>query len=153
MWSSTPAFPLHWSSMTRKWLGLAFPSCSPTPQIGQCHVQKALATDRSARQARVDGSGARHQCPRLDCCPETAQAPRRHRSRAFQPRRSPQHHCRVLWSAGQQSRASLHTCELTFSEFEDELSRMMRMVKSNNFTQQTNVVDADKHMWGFVRYR
>ena len=27
---------------------------------------------------------------------------------------------------------------------------MMRMVKSNNFTQQTNVVDADKHMLDYI---
>lgn len=35
---------------------------------------------------------------------------------------------------------------VSYSEFADEAERMMRMVRSNNFTQQTNALDTDKHM-------
>ncbi len=34
-----------------------------------------------------------------------------------------------------------------FSELEDENERAKRLVRSNNFTQQTNALDVDKHMW------
>lgn len=32
------------------------------------------------------------------------------------------------------------------SEFEDEKERLKRLVRNNNFTQQTNALDVDKHM-------
>jgi hypothetical protein len=35
---------------------------------------------------------------------------------------------------------------MSYSEFADEAERMMRMVRNNNFTQQTNALDTDKHM-------
>lgn len=35
---------------------------------------------------------------------------------------------------------------ISYSEFADEAERMMRMVRTNNFTQQTNTLDTDKQM-------
>lgn len=35
----------------------------------------------------------------------------------------------------------------TNSDPADEQSIMRKLVRSNNFTQQTNALDVDKHMW------
>ncbi|KAK1924900.1 hepatocellular carcinoma-associated antigen 59-domain-containing protein [Papiliotrema laurentii] len=36
------------------------------------------------------------------------------------------------------------------SEFEDEKERLKRLVRNNNFTQQTNALDVDKHMLAYI---
>ena len=36
--------------------------------------------------------------------------------------------------------------DVSLSELEDERERAKRLVRSNNFTQQTNALDVDKHM-------
>lgn len=36
---------------------------------------------------------------------------------------------------------------MMFREMEDEDERAKRLVRVNNFTQQTNALDADKHMY------
>ena len=37
-----------------------------------------------------------------------------------------------------------------FRDPEDKTAKMRRAVRANNFTQQTNALDVDKHMYGFL---
>lgn len=39
------------------------------------------------------------------------------------------------------------TYGLVFREAEDKAAKMRRAVRANNFTQQTNALDVDKHMY------
>ena len=40
----------------------------------------------------------------------------------------------------------------SFSEEEDKDAKARRVVRANNFTQQTNVLDVDKHMYVILPY-
>lgn len=40
---------------------------------------------------------------------------------------------------------------LLFSDEDDKEAKARRVVRNNNFTQQTNALDVDKHMFVYIR--